>query len=269
MVYNTGETSEELRAKYNPEGSKLRKSQLRMVDMLLYLDRIFRENNIDYMLCAGNILGAVRHEGEFIPWDDDLDIKVLRKDFKRAQQVILDNPHPQYVLQNHDTDPGYMGQWAVLRDTKSEYIKKSVIHNIRKYRGIQIDIFPWDNGIPFWVRYCASQMQARLLEPFIKIKFFKIANALFYLMYKVLFPMIIHICNKRNSNKYYPTLGTGWFIEYEESTLFPTKPIIFEGHQFPGPAKLDKYLKETYGDYMSLPPLDKRNQHEAEYNIWD
>lgn len=269
MIYNTGETTEELKQKYNPDGSTLRKVQLRIVDMLVYLDKIFRENNIEYMLSDGNILGAVRHQGGFIPWDDDLDINVLRKDFKRAQQVILDNPHPQFRLQNHDTDSGFMGQWAVLRDTKSEYIQDSALHNIRKYKGVQIDIFPLENGIPFAVRYCASQWRARILEPLIKHNHLKMANLVYVFTDKILFPTIITLCKHHNPKKLFPPLGTGWFLEYDADVLFPTKPIYFEGHEFPGPAEPLRYLEQTYGDYDKLPPLESRNHHEANYKIWD
>ena len=59
------ETNEELRAKYNPEGSDLRRAQLRMLDMLLYLDKVCKENEITYWLAAGTCLGAVRHGGVF------------------------------------------------------------------------------------------------------------------------------------------------------------------------------------------------------------
>ena len=70
IVFNTGETQSELRAKYNPEGSILRRAQMRMLDMLIYLDKVCKEQNIPYRIDGGNVLGAVRHGG-FIPWDDD------------------------------------------------------------------------------------------------------------------------------------------------------------------------------------------------------
>ena len=62
-----------LKERYNPEGSKLRKNQLELVDILLDLAKICREHNIQWWLSSGTLLGAARHKG-FIPWDDDLDI---------------------------------------------------------------------------------------------------------------------------------------------------------------------------------------------------
>ena len=141
--FNTGETPEDLKKKYNSEGTILRKAQLRMLDMLLYLDKVCREQKISYRIDAGNVLGAIRHGG-FIPWDDDIDIVLSSKDYKKLLRYLIENPHKQYKLQSFKTDYGYVGAWAVLRDIKSEYIQDSKIHNARKYRGLQIDIFPYE-----------------------------------------------------------------------------------------------------------------------------
>ncbi len=67
------------REKYNPDGSRLRCLQLGMLEILKYIDKVCSENNISYWLSSGTCLGAVRHGG-FIPWDDDVDIEMLRPD---------------------------------------------------------------------------------------------------------------------------------------------------------------------------------------------
>ena len=87
-VFNTGETQGELRAKYNPDGSILRRAQLRMLDMLLYLDKVCKEQQIPYCLDSGNVLGAVRHGG-FIPWDDDMDVLLTR--YRLKKELIIED----------------------------------------------------------------------------------------------------------------------------------------------------------------------------------
>ena len=74
-------------SKYNPEGSILRRAQLRELEILIEVDKICRKHNIEYFLDWGTLLGAVRHGG-FIPWDDDIDISVRRKDYSRLCKVL-------------------------------------------------------------------------------------------------------------------------------------------------------------------------------------
>lgn len=143
------ETNEELRAKYNPEGSDLRRAQLRMLDMLLYLDKVCKENEITYWLAAGTCLGAVRHGG-FIPWDDDIDIFMMENEYKKLIDLILSNPHPQFKIQIKKTDSNYFLSWAKLRDTHSKNIGLKS-KSLAKYCGLTIDIFPLsDCIIPKW-----------------------------------------------------------------------------------------------------------------------
>lgn len=163
IVFNTGETQAELRAKYNPEGSVLRRAQMRMLDMLLYFDQVCKEQKIPYRIDGGNVLGAVRHGG-FIPWDDDVDVVIMRKDLHRLCDYLIKNPHPQYKLQTFETDYGYVGAWVVLRDTKSEYIQDSVVHNARKYRGLQIDIFPYENRVIKPLHKIAAKITKKRME---------------------------------------------------------------------------------------------------------
>ncbi|HHD9048426.1 TPA: LicD family protein, partial [Streptococcus pneumoniae] len=88
-VYNTGETDIELKNKYNYEGSELRKVQVRMIDMLSFLNDICKENNITYFIAFGTLLGAIRHGG-FIPWDDNLYIYIYINDkgLKKLRKII-------------------------------------------------------------------------------------------------------------------------------------------------------------------------------------
>ena len=273
MVFNTGETSEQLKERYNPEGSKLRKLQYRMLDMLLYIDEVCKKENIEYRLDGGNILGAVRHGG-FIPWDDDVDIVLLPQEHKRLVKYLKEHPHPQFVLQDNDTDPGfYAPNWAVLRDLKSEYKQNSYLHSTRKYKGAQVDIFCYDNHqtkvlfrliakLTWWNNKYVIGRRPRLAQ-FI----YDFTVHLAIPTAKVLgYPF-------SSANRYghaYGHLASKFHLKWVSADMvLPHKPIMFEGHEFPGPGNPDQFLKFKYGNYMELPTKEKRNHHQAEYNIWE
>ena len=98
--------NEELRARFNPEGSMLRRQQMRMLEILLEVDKICKKHDIKYWLSSGTLIGAMRHDG-FIPWDDDLDIEMMRSDYLRLMEVLPSELPEWLALQNDETDPYY------------------------------------------------------------------------------------------------------------------------------------------------------------------
>lgn len=88
-------------SKYNGEGTTLRKAQLRMLDILIEVDKICRKHNIPYWLDSGTLLGAVRHGG-FIPWDDDMDICVMRKDYKLLKKYLSEELSDKFCFYRLD-----------------------------------------------------------------------------------------------------------------------------------------------------------------------
>ena len=125
------ELQEKFRAEYNPDGSILRRQQMKMLDILLHVDRVCKEHNINYWLSSGTLLGAVRHGG-FIPWDDDLDIEMLREDFLRFKSVFKDTE--SYIIQTHENDLHYIMPYVKVRDTQSIIEEHSGGENF-KYKG--------------------------------------------------------------------------------------------------------------------------------------
>lgn len=268
MIFNTGETSEELKYKYNPDGSIMHKAQQRMLDMLLYIDSVCTKLGIPYRLDGGSILGAVRHGG-FIPWDDDVDLAFNRIDLEKLKKYLLENPHPQYVLQTHETDPGFWGSWYILRDTKSEYIQDSKIHNARKYRGVQIDLFPFDRGNIKMFQYL-SLFSYRILTKMINKRRYMIANIIWNFNFKILFPFfrLFNVFGDKSKSSH--SYGTVWVNHYQDiSDCLPYKKLLFEGYEIWGPSNPTAILRNIYKDYMALPPVNNRNKHEAFLNIWD
>ena len=139
----------DLRAKYNPEGSQLRQHQLRTLEILKIVDIICREHDINYWLSSGTLLGAVRHKG-FIPWDDDVDIEMLRDDFKKFNEIIPQYLPENFKLQNHKTDKCYYWPFSKVRDERYP-IKEVCNTDIRyKYHGVYIDVFCIEKGSLFF-----------------------------------------------------------------------------------------------------------------------
>ena len=111
------QTQQELRAKYNPDGSELRRLQLHMLDILVEFDRVCRKNNIDYWLEYGTLIGAARHGG-FIPWDDDLDVTLLKKDRKKLIEALKKDLQPPYYFIDADSKEGDTRRWCKIRNDK-------------------------------------------------------------------------------------------------------------------------------------------------------
>lgn len=268
-VFNTGETQTSLRVTYNPEGSVLRRAQLRMLDMLDYLATAADAAGVSWRLDGGNVLGALRHNG-FIPWDDDVDIVVDRKDYKLLCDYLKAHPHPQYVLQDPSTDLNYLKAWASLRDLKSEHIALPTTDERERrslesltYRGLHIDIFPYEDQILPSMQRLAGKLSAKInidLAP----KHPRLARLLYHLSDRILFPIFRccgHIFGKRG--EYMHTYGAWFYERFPENIVRPYQPISFEGKHYNAPANPDAFCKIIYGAYQDLPPKEKRNRHQV------
>ena len=122
----------------------VRKLQLIELDILLELDRICRKNNIQYVLCGGTMIGVIRHEG-FIPWDDDVDTIMTRKEFEKFEKACQkDLNHDKYFLQTYKSDKEYRWGYVKLRRKGTEYLRWGQ-EAIKCFSGVSIDIFIHDN----------------------------------------------------------------------------------------------------------------------------
>ena len=262
IVYNTGETDLELKNKYNYDGSELRKAQLRMIKMLSFLNDICKENGITYFVAFGTLLGAVRHGG-FIPWDDDLDIYINDKDLKKLRKIINNGSYP-YVIQDYSSDKGFVRYYNVLRDLKSEYIKEEYQHNQREYRGIQIDLFPYDYGVMEWGVRLVGKTYGLNVKLFLGKN--RVLTALiFHLTRGGIIPFLKLISKFKGRKKVglgYETGDSGYY--YYTNDVFPLKTINFEGLAVPCQNHPEAVLKIDYGcNYMELPPENQRNHHKV------
>ena len=119
-------------------GIALRTLQLLELKVLLELKRICDKHQIKYFLAWGTLLGAVRHRG-FIPWDDDIDVGMLRSEYAKFLTVCNDELSQEYYLQTFESDSGYANSHAKIRLNGTEYLEPAN-KDILEHKGIFIEV---------------------------------------------------------------------------------------------------------------------------------
>lgn len=254
---------QELRNRFNPDGSVLRKHQLVMLDLLKHFDAVCKEHNIKYWLSSGTCLGAVRHGG-FIPWDDDLDVEMLREDYLKFEKVFQETD--KYVLQTYKTDPYYVVPYAKLRN-KNTGIREHGQDLKYKYKGIYIDVFILENT-PNLLSKIYDRLTWKLLLFGSKPTLGRIGRWMFF-TFKFLFhssiPFVRFLFGKLKGNKLRHTYGSGFSKNYRQlEWIFPLKKALFEESEFPIPINHAAYLDKMYKNHMQLPDLDAIKPHVTE-----
>jgi len=258
------------------------------IEVLDHFDRYCKEHLLTYYLCAGTLLGAIRHHG-YIPWDDDIDVMMPRGDYEKLLNEYALKDNSQYKLFNYRFQEDYPYPFSKLGDSKTSLIE-AFEENFDT--GIYIDIFPIDN-IPD-----DTGLQKKIIERRISLKkkhqykLFKIKkrpgiiglvkNAIvIFLKIRYHRPSLSEICrrmdrNAISANTYCPSshkAALTWNYTYKE--IMPneiykeTVEVEFEGKKYPAPAGWDTYLKGLFGDYMKLPPEDQRRRHQFKAYIID
>lgn len=248
---------EALRVKYNPEGSELRKLQHQLMELMMVLDGICKENNIPYMLTGGNVLGAVRHGG-FIPWDDDIDIALLKKDYKCLLRILRNYKSDKYVLQEHRSDPDYIQPFPKFREKTGSFLGSNPNRGcLYKYKGVAIDIFCMTPISQLNARICAI-IHRRLLSWTYKIKNKQARHRLTSILVgceKILF-LFCNILNitRRHNEMHHAQGQAPCHVLINRNHLLPYTRMLFEGEMLPVPRDTDGFLRLFYGpDYMKIP----------------
>ena len=262
----------------------LRRLQLLELEMLKEFDRVCRKNNIVYTLSSGTMLGAIRHKG-FIPWDDDADISMLREEYDKFV-AVADQLDPKVCFfQDHSTDPEYRWGYAKLRKTGTQYVRIGQEH-LKCKTGVFVDIFPLDDVPNSKIARVLQKERCFVTRKLMYAEVGKLSrteNTFMRALYSVLslipleyaFHRLKKYTNRSRNDSAnvvrtltYDALGKKakklpsslrygrpkkWFVDVSE--------YDFEGCKLLGPKDYDGYLRFKYGDYMKLPPEDKRQQN--------
>ncbi|MBO6180268.1 LicD family protein [bacterium] len=234
--------------KVPPADGELRQIQLANLVLLDELDYVCRTNNIPYWLDGGTLLGAVRHKG-FIPWDDDVDVDMMRDDYEKFPSIF------NACTTNPDL---YCELWRDKNAPATCILK--IKH--RKIKQAFIDIFPHD----FYYTRARGKDKIKLnkkvrrLRKSLSLSLFRIKDN------EKLTAKIKHLTNDVINEKIevderlkpsihwgldFPHRWNNWIYDYDQ--IFPLRKIEFEGYLFNCPADTDFMLRNIYGDYMKFP----------------
>ncbi|MEG0328534.1 MAG: LicD family protein [Erysipelothrix sp.] len=258
----------------------IREMQLNELYLLKEFSKFCKKYEIPFTLDFGSILGAVRHEG-FIPWDDDIDIAILRWDYNKFLKLAKNWNHQDIFVQNFETDEYFVHSFTRLRLNKSLALQDEWSH-LDVHHGIFIDIFPYD-AIPnnevemiqhekeiFEIQK-AKLKRVKLLKEknLIKWKSAKDDHDLCMRSLRELNEMQTEVMSRfnydveRNDLVSHMTQGFESYFENRRTVndILDSKDMIFENLLMPIPNNYEGFLNNTYGDYLVLPPQTERFPH--------
>ena len=259
-----------------PYNYDLRQFQLRSVVLLDAIDKVCKEHGIKYYVIAGTLLGALRHKG-FIPWDDDLDVALMRSDYDKLVEHAHEWFPEPFSIVAYNNDLSYPKYFAKLEDKSTTLVERFYLGYVG---GIYMDIFPLDSVpdnklLRAW-HYYRFNLKRRMLyliyrDPYKHGK--GLSSLWLRLLQKLVSKEGLHrrthkvlteFEGKKNCN-YVMTHDDG-FKAYHKSVFGTPQPCEFEGHTFCAPEHPEGFLSVLYGDdFMTPPPVEKRDSHFHDY----
>lgn len=250
----------------------IRKLQLVQLEMLKDIDRICKENNIQYYILYVTLLGAIRHEG-FIPWDDDIDIGMLHNDFIKFNKLCEKKLPEKYFLQNEKTDKNFPRMWSKIRINNTCNMEREY-RRLKVHYGIDMDVFDIiylsDNLVFRNIQKACAYIYRLLMfekahnaidDEFKRSRDTKIYKILpgFLKSWLLKLSKKITYCTASKKSNY--VMDVSAILIMDSGIFEKTKMLKFEDEEFFAPYKSEKFLEEYYGDYMTLPPENERTGH--------
>lgn len=252
---------------------ELRQLQLGILDCVA---KFCDEHQIKYWLDYGTLLGAVRHKG-YIPWDDDIDISMMREDWEKFISVFNElNQNKRYEVHFIENDPEFFYPFAKVYDTRTVM---NELDSIGPDICVYIDVFIYDNvpddepSLKRMLKKHSLYRKLHLLSEMAGInpKGNIIRKACVYILWQLLRLIPINYFSKRSLKEAqrYNSVRTkrAGNLAYGVNNLFSIEglqtqtEVEFEGRKFKAPSAYDELLTNEYGDYMQLPPVEERVGH--------
>ena len=258
----------------------LRKVQMEQLAIAKEIKRVCDENHIQYFLNFGTLIGAVRHKG-FIPWDDDMDMGMLRSEYERFLEIAPVKMKPEFFVQTWYSDPAYPLPYAKVRKRGTVYLENKSTR--LKENGFFVDIFPYDY-LPSNDKACEAAKKT--LHDLFRTKLMKAGfqpwaeegrinwkKRVGYLYYQAKALVSSSEELTRQFDAITKSFSENEFLFWQEGISQMCKvnrewceeliELEFEGELFKCPRGYDQMLRARYGDYMQLPPVEKReNRHQ-------
>lgn len=245
-------------------------------DLISFCD----ENNLTYFMYAGSLLGTIRHEG-FIPWDDDLDVVMLRDEFEKFKKLFLASPNQKYELLTNEAEKDYFYFFAKL-SLKDTLFEEKWSSQLDFDMGFNIDIFVLDDLAENKYKRFYQLKKAYLYNRLLIMSKIRLDDLPF--ISKLITHSMYHILNILNLNPSKLTKKCLNFLKkysdansknvFDISATAKEYPLIYDKDDFKDviqvkfediyvnvPKNYDKILTELYGDYMQLPPEEDRYNH--------
>lgn len=240
-----------------------REVQKRLLNMAIIIRDILEKNDMPYFIAVGTLLGSIRHKG-FIPWDDDFDFCILDDDYDCAIEVLRKELPKSLFLEDKDSESNFFHGWARVKDLYSRVDHDQLQpDHIYTHQGIAVDLFR-----AYIVK--ESEKERFLLKE--KLKFLDrknkvglLSNEEYCRQSDSIIKQIEITCSQSNTTNDDANIIT-FPSAYRDNRcyledMFPLKKYEFDGHSFMGPNNGEIILSRIYGDYMKLPPLEKRIPH--------
>ena len=261
----------------------LRQLQMIELEMLKEVVRICDKYGLTYYLSAGTFLGAVRHKG-FIPWDDDADVRMPRPDYEKLLKILPGELKEPYLIKHFQYDRTVHRYFLRINDPRIKLVRTN--STTGELSNVWLDIFPLD-GMPenklhnklrqFRLLWRRMWLQISVFDEIITLdkKRKGYENAIIWVvrhtplqkmvsydkMWKKL-DRAMKACPAETAKYYVNFMGMYKFRDMIEKSVYGKgAKYTFEDAEFNGPEDYDTFLRHLYGDYMQLPPEDKRNKH--------